>query len=131
MFDSHPLALAIATVAAFLVANVYYAVFARQLAAARGDSSTDAGVAPWRVVAELVRTAVLVLVLAWLLDRTGSTGWTDGVRLAVVTWIGFPLMLWTGGAMLWENTSWRLAAVHGGEWLVKLSVVSVILGVLR
>jgi hypothetical protein len=37
-------------------------------------------------------------------------------------------VLWTG-VMMWENTPWRLAALHAGDWLVKLLVVSVIVSV--
>jgi len=28
--------------------------------------------------------------------------------------------------MLHENTPWRLALIHGGDWLVKLPLVAVI-----
>lgn len=121
--------MAVAPVAAFVVANVWYMTFSTQLATARGDSA-EAGAtapAPWKIAAELVRTAILVTVIAWLIERMSITTWAGGLQLALVTWIGFPLMLWTG-AMLWENTTWRLAAVHGGEWLCKLSVVAIILG---
>ena len=51
--------------------------------------------------------------------------WTDGLVLGLALWIGFPFVLWTG-AMLHENTPWRLALIHGGDWLVKLPLVAVI-----
>jgi hypothetical protein len=47
--------------------------------------------------------------------------------LGLFLWIGFPLVLWTG-AMIWENTLWRLAAIHG-DWLGKLLVVALIVSV--
>ena len=31
--------------------------------------------------------------------------------------------------MLWENTPWRQAALHGGDWLAKLVVVGVLVSV--
>jgi len=31
--------------------------------------------------------------------------------------------------MIWESTPWRLAAVHAGDWLVKLLVIGVIVSV--
>ncbi len=32
-------------------------------------------------------------------------------------------------ALMWERTPWRLAALHAGDWLVKLLVVAVIVSV--
>ena len=43
---------------------------------------------------------------------------------------GFPLVLWTG-AILWEKTPWKLAALHGGDWLFKLLLIGAIVGVWR
>ena len=54
--------------------------------------------------------------------------WTGGLLLGLALWIGFPFVLWTG-AMIWEDTPWRLAAVHAGDWLVKLLVIGVIVSV--
>lgn len=36
--------------------------------------------------------------------------------------------LWTG-AMIHEDTPWKLAVIHAGDWLVKLLVVAVIVTV--
>lgn len=57
-----------------------------------------------------------------------STKWTGGLLLGLALWIGFPLVLWTG-AIIWESTSAKLAALHAGDWLAKLLVVAVIVGV--
>jgi len=35
------------------------------------------------------------------------------------------------GSAMWENVPWRLAAIHSGDWLVKLLLLAVILGVWR
>ena len=45
--------------------------------------------------------------------------------LGLALWIGFPFVLWAG-AMLHESTPWRLAAIHAGDWLVKLLLIAVI-----
>ena len=68
------------------------------------------------------------MVVAGLASQGGIDDWTGGLLLGLALWIGFPLVLWTG-AMIWENTPSRLAAVHGGDWLVKLLVVGVIVSV--
>ena len=55
--------------------------------------------------------------------RARSTTWSGGLLLGLVLWIGFPLVLWTG-AILHERTPLKLAAIHAGDWLVKLLVVA-------
>jgi hypothetical protein len=50
------------------------------------------------------------------------------VCLGLAVWAGFPLVLWMG-AVIWENTPPGLAVIHGGDWLVKLLVVAVIVSV--
>ena len=43
-------------------------------------------------------------------------------------WIGFPVVL-LAGSVFHENVPWKLAALHAGDWLVKLLVIAVIVGV--
>jgi hypothetical protein len=31
--------------------------------------------------------------------------------------------------MIWENTLWKLAALHGGDWLATLLVVALVVSV--
>lgn len=54
--------------------------------------------------------------------------WIGGLVLALVLWIGFPAVLWIG-AIVHANTPWRVAAIHAGDWLVKLLVLGAIVGV--
>lgn len=52
---------------------------------------------------------------------------TDPKSMALLLWVGFPVVLLTG-SMLHEGVPWQLAALHGGDWLIKLVVIAVILG---
>jgi hypothetical protein len=52
------------------------------------------------------------------------------VGLGLLAWIGFPVMILLGSVQ-WEDVPWKLAAIHAGDWLVKLLILSVILGVWR
>jgi hypothetical protein len=52
------------------------------------------------------------------------------MRLGAVVWFGFPAMLLLGSAT-WEDVPWRLAALHSGDWLVKLMVMAVLLAACR
>ena len=57
--------------------------------------------------------------------RAGSSRGAAGLLLGLVLWIGFPLVLWIG-AVIHEATPVGLAAVHAGDWLVKLLLVGAI-----
>ncbi|HEX2152617.1 MAG TPA: DUF1761 domain-containing protein [Acidimicrobiia bacterium] len=113
----------VATVVAFLLSGAYYTVVARPSVA--GDDTTRT-MSLWLIVAELLRAFVLVTVVAVLTNLAGVRGWSEGAVFGLVLWIGFPLILWVG-AILHERTSWRLAALHGGDWLLKLVATAVIL----
>jgi hypothetical protein len=127
MPDVELLAVLAATVAAFVSAGAYYAVLGEQLATV-SEAAAAAEQPPWTFAVELVRCLVLATVVAGLASRGEVDEWTGGLVLALALWIGFPLVLWTG-AMLHERTPFKLAAIHGGDWLVKLVVIGVIVSV--
>jgi hypothetical protein len=52
------------------------------------------------------------------------------VGLGLAVWIAFPVVLLTG-SVIHENVPWKLAAIHAGDWLVKLVVVTVIVSLWR
>jgi hypothetical protein len=127
MSDVNYGAAVVAAIAAFAAAFVYYVVFGRQLAAL-GSSAGDGRPQPTKMLLELVKTLVLAVVVAGLSARTGTTDWTGALLLAIALWVGFPVVLLVGSVM-WENVGWRLAALHAGDWLVKLLVITVIVAV--
>ena len=49
------------------------------------------------------------------------------VLRGLALWVGFPLVLWTG-AVVHEDTPVRLAALHGGDWLLKLLALGLLAG---
>ncbi|MDP9847856.1 DUF1761 domain-containing protein [Streptosporangium lutulentum] len=123
-------ALAAATVASFVISMVWYAVFGGQRSEPPGDATTGSRPQPWKILLELVRSLVVATVLAGLAAGQGVTTWTEALLLGAVAWIGFPLVLLVG-SVIWEGVPWRSAAVHAGDWLVKLLVITVIVGVWR
>jgi hypothetical protein len=132
MPDLNLLAVATATAVAFVLSSAWYVALADQLAAVSPAAAAAAGdrVPPWTIAAELLRSLVAVTVVAGLAANTGTHDWRGGLWLGLALWVGFPLVLWAG-AMLHERAPWRLAAIHAGDWLVKLLVVSVIVSVWR
>ena len=55
----------------------------------------------------------------------GITSWMGAVHFGLFMWIGFPVILLTG-SVLWENIPWKVAAIHAGDWLVKMLVIPII-----
>jgi hypothetical protein len=123
-------AVAVAAAAAFVLSSFYYIALSRQwreLSPAATDRSRPPA---WKVVGELARNAILAAVVAGLVVTAGITDAPRALTLGVALWIGFPVVLLSGSA-IWENVPWRLAAIHSGDWLIKLLVISVIVGVWR
>ena len=114
------MSVAVATVAAFLAGAAYYSV----VPMAAGDTPA------WKLAVELGRCLILAAVVAGLATQGDVDTWTGGLLLGLVLWIGFPFVLWVG-AVIHENTPVRLAAIHAGDWLVKLLLVGVIAAVLQ
>jgi hypothetical protein len=57
---------------------------------------------------------VLAVLVAGLASRGKIEDAGGGLLLGLALWVGFPFVLWTG-AIIWENTPWKLAAIHSGD----------------
>lgn len=119
-------AVVVSVVAVFVLSSIYYSVLSKQLAAFT-STDPDAAMPVWKIPLELLRSLVVAYVLARLLALVGEFGVLGAVSVALLLWVGFPVVLLTG-SMLHENVPWQLAALHGGDWLIKLVVIAVILG---
>lgn len=122
------LAILVASIVLFILGGFYYAVLGKQLATVSDVAATGASMKPWQLAVELLRCIVLATVIAGLVSLTGADAWLDGVGLGLLLWVGFPLVLWVG-AIVHERTPVKLALIHGGDWLIKLPAVAVILTV--
>lgn len=130
MTDLNYPAILAATVAAFAVSGAWYAGFGSQLAGLSAAYSEAARSPAWTILAELVRSFVVATVLAGLAVGIGTVGWTGAVALGLVVWIGFPAMI-LSGSVIHEQVPWKLAAIHAGDWLVKLLAIALIVGLWR
>lgn len=124
MPELDPAGVVLATVVGFSLSGAYYVVVGAQLAevspvAAGGETS------PWMYVVELMRTLVVVAVVASLVDLAGVESIAGGALLGAGLWVGLPLMLWVG-AVLHEGTPLRMAAIHCLDWLIKLVATAAI-----
>jgi hypothetical protein len=127
MPDVNLLAILLGAVAVFVVGFGYYTVLGEQLTEA-SDAAAAADQPPWKMVAEFSRGLILVAVIAGLAAEAEIDKPAGGLLLGLALWIGFPFVLWTG-AVIHENTPVRLAAIHAGDWLVKLALAAVIVSV--
>ncbi len=119
------LAPAVIAVIAFFASSIWYSplLFGRQFLELSGATASPHPSA-LKALCELLRTFVLAYVIAWLVRRLNVTDWKSSLVLGLWLWVGFPVILLTG-SMLWENVPWQLAAIHSGDWLIKLLLIPV------
>ena len=117
------LGIGIATVVAFVISFVCYSV----APVARTDQPVaDERPQPWQVILELLRSAIVAGLLAGLLRAADWDGPKQGALLGMGLW-ALPVVL-LAGSVLWESVPMRSAALHAGDWLIKLVAVGAIVG---
>ncbi|SDU77512.1 DUF1761 domain-containing protein [Jiangella alkaliphila] len=130
MPDVSLLAVAVGTVAAFVIGFVYYGAVGVPAAAGDGAGAVAVRRPAWQLpVVELARNLVLAAVVVGVAAAADVSSAGGGLLLGLVLWIGFPLVLWTG-ALFHEGVPPRTALVHGGDWLLKLLAIGLIAGLL-
>ena len=130
MIELNYLAIAASILAAFVVSTVWYGVFGAQRAELSEAAAEQGAPPPWKIGLELVRSAVVAAVVAGLAALVGVTDLAGALLLGLALWVAFPVVLLTG-SMIWENVPARLAAIHAGDWLLKLLAIAVIVGLWR
>jgi Protein of unknown function (DUF1761) len=128
------LAVIVVAVAAFVMSSVYYIIFGKARMKLLGDDP-DAGadvrkIEPWKILVELARSFIVALAVAHLIFLGDVVGWIDGLQLGLWIAIGFPVMILVG-SVVWDKRPWQLAAIHAGDWLLKLLLMAVVLSVWR
>jgi hypothetical protein len=121
-------AVLVATVVAFVMSSAWYGLLGNQLARLNDAYADSESIPAWMALVELARSLVVAAVLAGLADELGVEGWTSAATLGLFVWIGFPAII-LSGSVLHENVPWMLAAIHAGDWLFKLVVIAIIVGV--
>lgn len=133
------LAIITATVVAVLFSSLYYILLNKRVTAIRAEAAketkskkTDVNTTttPNKLIIEFTRTFVLGLVLAYACHLLGVTTIPQALLLTVWLWIGFPVVLFTG-AVIHEHFPARLAAIHTGDWLIKLLLFTVVFSLWR
>lgn len=121
-----------AVLAAFVASSAWYTVFGGAMMEIRGvDSSTatSTGSVAGTMLFVVVQSLVVASMIAYFVSRLGIVSWKGVVRLSALVWI-FPASILVG-SVVHENVPPMLAAIHAGDWLVKLLLMAVILGSAR
>ena len=125
------LAVLVAAVAVFVLGWLWYSplLFFKPWMRARGmdpvAAMAGAKMPGGKLVIEFARCIVLAYVIARFVALLGVGSSLGAVHFGLFVWIGFPVIILTG-SVLWENTPWKVAAIHTGDWLVKLLVIPII-----
>ena len=116
-----------AAVASVLASAAWYTAWGARLARLDDAYATDARSPAWVLPVELARSTTVATAVAVLSGRNGETGTSNRVRLGAGLWAAFPVVLLTG-SVVHEKVPWQQAAIHAGDWLVKLLLVAGIVG---
>jgi hypothetical protein len=126
------LRIAAAALAASVASVAWYTVFGEAMVELSGaDPSTASNTATpaWAMLFVVTQSLVVASVLAYLVSRLGIVDRRAALRLGTLVWI-FPASILLG-SVVHENVPPVLAAIHAGDWLAKLLLMSVILGMWR
>ena len=124
------LAVLAAAVAAFVVSSVWYTIFGNAWMELRGINPATAAnmrMPALTMLFVIVQSLVVAFMLAYFIGHLGIIDWKGAVRLGALVWV-FPAMILLG-SVVHENVPLSLAAIHAGDWLVKLLLMTLILGV--
>ena len=130
------LAVLVAAIAVFVLGWLWYSplLFYKPWMRAKGVdpavAMADAKMPAGKLVIELVRCFVLAYLVAHFVTALGVSNWLIAAHLGLLLWVAFPVVLLTG-SVLWENVPVKVAAIHAGDWLVKLLVIPIIVSVWR
>jgi hypothetical protein len=67
-----------------------------------------------------ILTGAVVLFIIRRIDLKGARG---ALLLGLVLWLGF-YVVQLSGAIMFDNMPWQLGAVHAGDWLMKMLVIT-------
>ena len=125
-------AVAVAAAATLVASSVWYIVFGNAWLTLRGldPSTADTTPAVWVLVAQFARNLVVAVVLAFLLRRLGTATLGGALRLGLLVWVGFEAMA-IAGSVLHEQYPLGLYAIHVGDALLGMLLMTLILGLWR
>jgi len=118
----------LAAVSAFAFSSVWYMAMTPVERRVLGPAAPNRGrPSPAKALLELVRSLLVAAVVAGVARHSHRHSVGSAVLLGIVLWVGFPLVL-LSGSIIWDRVPPVTALLHAGDWLVKLVVISAIVG---
>jgi hypothetical protein len=118
-----------AAIAVFIASSIWYVGFGGVLATlspAYADMKSPSG---WVLLGEFLRNLVISYALAHFVALARIDRWRGALGFGAGLWV-FPTVILVG-SVIHERYPLMLAAIHAGDWLIKLLVITLIVGVLR
>lgn len=126
----NPAAVIVAAVTAFAFSLVWYSplLFGSIWIEAKGAGAT--AMPAWKFFVAPLRELVTACLLAWLIGRLAIDDWRSAAALGFVLWLAF-YVVQLAGAVIFDGMPPALGAVHAGDWLGKMLIMSVVVTVWR
>ena len=129
------LAILVAAVVAFILGAIWNGpLFGKAAAAARGGATPE-GQGGMPSPGTMAIIFVALLLCAWGLAVVGAymhlNTWMLGVKLGLLTWVGFLLPAMMIGAAMTAGKKLTILAIGAGSWLVTCVVAGIIVTVWR
>ena len=123
------LAVVVAGFVAFVASAIWYIIFGKEMAkVSPAFAEQQQKREPWKMGAVIAQSIVIAFVLAYIIARSGAINWLDAAWIGFILWLGLSAMQWVG-SMLWEKAPLKMALIHGGDWLLKMILISIIVGI--
>ncbi len=125
------IAIVVCTVGAFILSSIWYMVFGKlraQLLAL--NLKEEQRPKPKNIILELLRTFLLAFLYAVVLSHFRTISLEQSLILGLLLWAAFPFIL-LSGSVLWDKVPIKLAAIHAGDWFIKLALIALIVGAWR
>jgi hypothetical protein len=129
-FKVNPVAIVVAAVTAFAFSLAWYSplLFGNIWTEAQGAEATQ--MAPWKLFVAPLRELFTAWFLAWLFGRLGVVDWKGAAGVGILLWLAF-YVVQLAGAVIFDGMAPALGAVHAGDWLGKILIMSTIVTVWR
>jgi Protein of unknown function (DUF1761) len=119
------LRIAAAALAASVTSVAWYTVFSGamvELSGANPSTASNTATLAWAMLFVVTHGLVVAFVLAYIVSRLGIVDRRAASRLGALVWI-FPATILLV-SVVHENVPLALAAIHAGDWLTKLLLMS-------
>lgn len=125
------LAVITCTLLAFVLSSIWYIIFAKTRAKLlKQDVQKSRRPKPQNILLEFLRTFIVALVFAIILSELKDSSMQASILLALRLWLAFPFIL-LSGSVLWDKVPVKLAAIHVGDWFIKLMLIAIVVGAWR